>query len=441
MRHLASIVAAGTLILCANPIHAEVGEQLGKILPDDGAATDRFGCDVAISGNNAVVGAAYDADNGPISGSAYLVRFGSIMGPEIVKLVADDGAMNDFFGWSIAISGNTIVIGAAFDDDLGFDSGSAYLFDATTGAQVDKLLAADGASRDGFGGSVAIDGQYAVIGSRLDDDNGSDSGSAYVFNAGTGEQVVKLLAPDGATDDLFGVSVAISGNTAVVGAVHDDDNGGNSGSAYVFNATTGSLIAKLLPADGAADDRFGESVAISGTTVIVGAHHDNDNGSHTGSAYLFDATTGAQITKLVPSDGAAGDFFGFSVAISGNTVVVGAPYDSDNGASSGSAYLFDATTGAQIDKLVSDDGAMGDNLGYSVAIAGNTTVAGSWGDDDNGQDSGSAYLFGAGPDRCSPADVTTQGAPEGDPLYGVPDGQITAADIGFFVNLWILGCP
>ncbi|MCZ6611586.1 MAG: FG-GAP repeat protein [Planctomycetota bacterium] len=162
--------------------------------------------------------------------------------------------------------------------------------------------------------------------------------------ADLGDQLAKLLADDGAAFDIFGISVAISGATAIVGAYLNDDNGAESGSAYLFDTTTGRQIAKLLPDDGAADDRFGRSVAIRGATAIVEAFGDDDNGAWSGSAYLFDTTTGKQIAKLLPDDGAAGggDRFGISVAIRGGTAIVGAYHDDDNGSLSGSAYLFDS---------------------------------------------------------------------------------------------------
>ncbi|MCH8152269.1 MAG: hypothetical protein IH830_07840, partial [Planctomycetes bacterium] len=129
----------------------------------------------------------------------------------------------------------------------------------------------------------------AIVGARFDDDNGIFSGSAYLFDTTTGQQLFKLLADDGATNDLFGVSVAISGPTTIVGAFEVDDNGLGSGSAYLFDTTTGRQLAKLLPDDGATADFFGGSVAISGTTAIVGALGHDDNGDNSGSAYLFDA--------------------------------------------------------------------------------------------------------------------------------------------------------
>ncbi|MDX1962407.1 MAG: FG-GAP repeat protein [Pirellulales bacterium] len=383
------ILAVASVILS---VPAQAGwDQAFKLKPSDGAVNDEFSNSVALSGNTALVGNWLDDDNGSASGSAYL--FNTTTGAQITKLTPADGAIGDYFGHSVALSGNTALVGSPYDEDNGFGSGSAYLFNATTGAQLAKLKPADGAMGDGFGGSVALSGNTALVSSRFDGDNGLNSGSAYLFNATTGTQLAKLLPADGATGDRFGLSVALSGNTALVGSFQDDDNGSESGSAYLFDATTGAQLAKLKPSDGAVDDEFGYSVALSGNTALIGSYQDDDNGDASGSAYLFNATTGAQIAKLLPVDGAARDYFGYSVALSGNIALVGNIGDDDNGNASGSSYLFNATTGVQLAKLKPADGAAGDNFGISVALSGNAALVGSFRDDDNGTNSGSAYLF------------------------------------------------
>jgi len=208
---------------------------------------------------------------------------------EDAKLLASDGADFDLFGYSVAISGDTVVVGAHYDTDQGVRTGSAYVFErpargwSGTLSQTAKLVASDGASWDLFGNSVAISGDTVIVGAHEDDDEGSDSGSAYVFEkpadgwSGTLNEDAKLLASDGAGVDLFGYSVAISGNTVVVGAHGDDDQGSSSGSAYVFERSGGGWSgilnedAKLLASDGEYYDLFGFSVAASGVTVVVGA--------------------------------------------------------------------------------------------------------------------------------------------------------------------------
>ena len=283
--------------------------------------------------------------------------------------MASDGAEEDGFGFSVAISSATAIVGA-----LGDDNGSAYLFDTTTGRQIAKLLAKDGAAGDLFGVSVAISGTTAIVGAYRDDDNGANSGSAYLFDTTTGRQIAKLLANDGAARDFFGRSVAISGATAIVGAIGDDENGAGAGSAYLFDTTTGRQIAKLLPDDGTGLDTFGISVGISGATAIVGAHWGVGNGTSSGSAYFWDISdpeNPIQIAKILPNDGAEADRFGFSVAISPDgigTAIVGAFADDDNGTNSGSAYLFD-TSSCPWDL---DDNAV-------VGVSDLLSLLGSWG--------------------------------------------------------------
>jgi hypothetical protein len=202
----------------------------------DGTGIDQFGYSVSISGDYAIIGAW--GGLGP--GSAYIFKREGEVWSEEVKLVASDGAANDFFGVSVSISGDYALVGAYGDDDNGLSSGSAYIFkrDGTTWSQQAKLTASDGADNDWFGESVSISGDYALVGAYWDDDWGSDSGSAYVFKQ-EGEawsEEDKWTASDGLVEgDYFGGSVCVSGYYAIVGAYHNDYNGSNSGSAYMFD--------------------------------------------------------------------------------------------------------------------------------------------------------------------------------------------------------------
>ena len=402
------------------PVTIDPWIQLAELNASEGGGAARLGYRVAVSGDTVVVGAWGASDRGPASGTAYVFQSSAGVWSETVyesaKLMPTDGAEYDYFGGSVAISGDVVVVGAYEDDDRGTDSGSAYVFEkpdtgwsGTVNESV-KLLATDGAGGDRFGWSVAISGDAVAVGAYADDHQGADSGSAYVFEkpvAGwseTVDQSAKLVASDGELFDYFGNSVAVSGDTVIVGAYYDDDKGSASGSAYAFEKPEGGWSgtlwesAKLLATDGYAGDRFGWSVAISGDTAVVGAWGD---AYWSGSAYLFEQPGGwlgalEESAKLTSSDVSAGDRFGWSVALSGDTVVVGASEDGDNGRFSGSAYVFEKpvtgwpATMEESAKWLPSDGAAYDYFGGSVAISGDNVVAGAWGDDSL---AGSAYVF------------------------------------------------
>jgi hypothetical protein len=400
-----------------------------KIVAADAAAFDQFGHSVAISGTTIVVGVKMDDDAGDSSGSAYVFDCSSFPCIQTSKLTASDAAALDQFGQSVAISGTTAVVGAALDDDAGAASGSAYYFDLSTCGiacnETGKLTASDAAPTDTFGGSVSVSGTIAVVGAALDDDAGSQSGSAYYFNLSTCgaacNETGKLTASDATSFDRFGQSVSVSGTIALVGAWQDND----SGSAYYFNLSTcgGACneTGKLTASDAATDDLFGESVAVSGTTAIIGARFDDDGGDASGSAYYFDLLScGAacnEVGKLTASDAAALDSFGFSVAISGTTAVVGATSNDDLGDlnRAGAAYDFNLSTcGAACNetrKLTASDATDGDDFGWSVAVSETTAVVGATKDDDAGDRSGSAYIF-----ELAVVDPDTDGD-------GIPDGD------------------
>ena len=369
-----------------------------------------YGRSVAIDGDFAVVGAPGDSRE---AGAAYVLRTtdGGATYVELAKLTASDRysvAGEHRFGWSVAIDGNTIVVGApgTVDWDSVDTPGAAYVYRTTDGwashTEI-KLTADDAEERDGFGGAVAIAGNTIVVGAW-----NQGGGAAYVYRTtdggGTYPQVAKLssdcvnvLYPSQpCSGDAFGASVAISesGDTIVAGAWgHDDakfdDAGAYSassamGSAYVLRTTddwSTHTTTKLTAADAAKGDEFGISVAIDGDTVVVGAWKDDD----TGSAYVFRASDGTQLAKVTASDGAAGDKFGNSVAIAGDTIVVGAKRkDETNFGAHGAAYVYRTSDGgatySQMDKLAgSDDNG---SFGTSVAIDGSTVLVGESGGED-----------------------------------------------------------
>ncbi len=477
--------------------NGEITETV-KLTASDGAADDEFGISVAVDGDTILVGAHQnDADTSNNNeGAAYIfTKFGDVWGNppalgnhrvETAKLVASDAAADDEFGISVALDGNTAVIGARQDDAR---NGSAYLFTKVSGvwSQKAKLTASDGAADDEFGISVAVHGDTVVVGARQDD---TSDGAAYVFTevSGVWKHVAKLTADDGVANDEFGISVAVDGDTILVGAYQDDDNGDLSGSAYVFTRDSAGgwrQRDKLTASDGAASDRYGYSVGVSGDTVVVGAYSDDSNEANTGAAYFLRipgwtdipdsaATTTSHIvtglsnyvehtfqvrgvnaaggglasdraggtptfaipdlsegltadagdavvdlTWVDPEDSTIekyqllqiiqggklttastddpvvrGDGFGISVAVDGNTAVVGAYRDDDDGANSGSAHVFARSSPTApwswSAKLTASDAAENDEFGISVAVDGDTIVVGAHQNDSN---KGAAYVF------------------------------------------------
>lgn len=280
------------LVLCwSTSVYADC--ELSKLRASDGAVGDKLGASVAVFADTAVVGAHYDDDDGSYSGSAYVFRFDGSEWIQQDKLTAADGAPADYFGFAVGIYGDTIAVGTPDDDDAGSKSGSVYIFrfNGTSWIQEQKLTASDGVTDDKFGTSVGIFGDTVVIGSPYDDDKGSMSGSAYVFryDGANWVQDGKLIASDGAPGDGLGSSVDVFGDVAVVGSPNDDTNGGDSGSAYVyrFNGSSWTQEAKLLAADGAWADNFANAVSIFGDVAVIGAYLDDDNGNNSGSAYVF----------------------------------------------------------------------------------------------------------------------------------------------------------
>ena len=392
--------------------------KAAELQASDGAASDLFGNSVSLSGSMGLAGARYDDDKGSASGSAYLYRNLNTASGTVtqqVKLVASDGATDDRFGWSVSLSGSMGLAGALEDDDNGSDSGSAYLFrnlDTASGTVSEdvKLLASDGVRGDWFGMSTSLSGSTGLVGAPYDADNDHNTGAAYLYRnldtaTGTVTEKAKLLASDGATYDDFGRFVSLSGSMGLVSALADY-NGDHSGSVYLFrnlDTATGTVTenAKLIASDGGAVDHFSSSVSLSGTVGLVGAIFDDDNGDHSGSAYLYrnlDTASGTvtEDIKLLASDGAASDVFGYSVSLSGSVGLVGANGDDDNGESSGAAYLYrnlDTVSGTVTEdvKLLASDGVGGDSFGDSVSLDGDRFVVGALNGDGAVARSGKAY--------------------------------------------------
>ena len=388
----------------SNIINFDGSEELiQKLIASDGKSDARFGCSVSIDGDYAIIGAVEDDGNGYRSGSAYVYKREGTTWAEQTKLLASDGLPYQNFGVSVKIDGYYAIIGATGDDSNGLDSGSAYIFkrDGTTWTEQTKLLPLDGAENHIFGVSVSIDGDYAIIGATGDKENGEYSGSAYIFKRerATWIEQTKLIPSDGEQYEAFGRSVSIDGNYAIIGASGDDDNGYSAGSAYIFkrNLTTWTEQTKLLPSDGSNYQYFGCSVSIDDQYSLIGAWGDDDNGYRSGSAYIFkcDGDIWTQQGKILPADGDSGDYFGFSVSIDGDYAVIGVEGDNDKAYGAGSAYVFkrDGLNWSRHVKLLAPDGGEKNWLGCSVSMDGDNAIVGALAADGNEPKSGSAYLF------------------------------------------------
>ena len=379
-----------------------ISQESFRLEASDGAPEDQFGRAVAVSGDVAIVGAHLADKSGYDSGAAYL--FDVHTGEELLELSPEDAHAGDEFGVSVSISGELALVGAHYaENSQGHEAGCAYLFDVESGAQLLKLTPSDQDAGDAFGRSVAIHGDVAIVGAFSDNQGGQDAGAAYLFDVHSGAQLFKLMASDAASFDSFGVSVAISGDVAIVGADWDDDNGASSGSAYLFDVQTGAELSKLTASDGAPSAYFGHSVAIDGGRALVGANRQDGVTWDSGAAYLFDVVTGQETATLIPSDAAASDLFGWSVALSGDNAVISACLADHLGSNSGAVYLFDAETGAELEELIPSDGGAYDSFGSSVDADQGLIVIGANFAEVQGERSGAAYLFGsssAGPGQA-----------------------------------------
>jgi hypothetical protein len=372
--------------------------EMQKLLASDGGTDDTFGVSVSLDGGTALIGAPQYFSASAIGYAYVFTRTGTTWAPQ-AKLLASDGAEGDLFGYSVSLDGDTAFVGAP--DGLG-DPGSVYVFTrtGTTWTQQQKLTASDGEYWDGFGSSVSISGDTAIIGAfGWGQNQHAMVGSAYVFTyTGTRwTQKQKLTPSHSSIDDDFGVSVSLDGNTALIGA--EDYALNRHGYAYVFTrtGTTWTEQQMLDASDSMSGACFGVSVSLDGNTALIGASNwdaTGDSQENSGSAYVFTRTgvTWTQQAKIRPSDPQYRGFFGQSVSLDGDTALVGA-IGTDEW--KGSAYVFTCigTTWTQQQKLTALDGEEDDAFGCSVSLDGDTAIIGAYGTGDLGEYSGSAYVF------------------------------------------------
>ncbi|MBL9118446.1 MAG: FG-GAP repeat protein [Phycisphaerae bacterium] len=427
-----------TLFVASLPLlFAETGSAQTKLLATNVAPYDISGFAVAVSGNIAVLGAPLDDTNGSASGSAAVFRWNGTAWIQEATLLAADGSADDRFGGAVSIDGDLIAVSSLFEDGAATDAGAVYLFrfNGSIWAPEAKLVAPDAGSFDQFGWSISVEQDRLLVGARHDDDGGLDAGSAYVFHRlESGWQFeAKLSAFDGGPYDLFGASVALSGNRAVIGAPNDDLYGWGSGSAYVFRRSSRGWIsdAKLKATDQSWSAEFGQAVDIDGGTIVIGAWGDDEGGPDAGAAYVFREEDGvwAEEQKLLSDDGVAGDLFGCSVSVRGHNILVGAPLASATGPASGAAVRFHKQ-GVAWNQQETLTAATNDSLfgfGYSVCIDDSAYLVGVPYDNDAGSEAGGAYVF----TFLEPlfADLNA-------------DGSVNQLDLGILLGTWgVLGGP
>lgn len=382
--------------------------------PDVGTdATARFGSAVSLSGDTLAVGALTSSIGGTDRGSVYLYqRAGGTWPTTAQRLSAFDATNGDNFGISVSVSGDSLLVGAA---GKGSNRGQAYVFRFVDGSWSSQgaLAAPDGAAGDFFGWSVALDGNVALVGAQQDSLAGpiNAAGSAWAFSrVGTrwilnDPTLANPVTPNVNTlnpSDFFGVSTAIDGDTIASGAFYQTVTATRQGSVYVLmrNGTQFAEQARLVAAGAAVDDFFGRSVAVSGNTLVGGAIGRDPLGRlNAGSAVVFtrSGTTWTQQAELIASDAAANDSFGFASAVSGDTIAIGAPFAGSPGIPAhGAVYIFtrSGSTWTQRAKLVHPSPAANDNFGYAVSISGDNLLIGASSRAVSGRlGQGSAYLY------------------------------------------------
>ncbi len=381
----------------ARSVHL-VGNRIGvpaTLASPSAAVGGVFGSSVAISGTTVVVGAPEENGSGVLeAGHAYAISTKTGL---VTELTSPNAETDGFFGFSVAVSGSTVVVGAPDETASGQSAaGHAYIVSLKSGL-VTVLTSPNVDAYGEFGSSVAISGTTVVVGAPYETASGfSSAGHAYVFRASTGALVSTLTSPNAQANGRFGISVAVSGPTVVVGAPFETVAGQTlAGHAYALKARSGALVSTLTSPNAQPDGRFGASVAISGSTAVIGAPDESASGEDSaGNAYAFKVRTGDLISTFTSPSAETNGEFGYSVAIGGTTVLVGAPFETASGQSdAGNAYTFTASTGALIMSFASPNAQLAGRFGFAVAVGGSIDVAGAPLETVSGlSDAGHAYL-------------------------------------------------
>lgn len=439
LRSSAAVLAAGLAAAASVPLAGGAPIEISQatnIAPTNLTSEDSYGINISISGNLAVVGAARGNGWAPDSGTAFIYAFDGSSWNELAMVYASDGAAFDRFGTSVSTDGSFVVAGAYLSDAPGFtDAGAAYVYASGISGweETAQLLASDPAAGDNFGAAVAVLNGLILVGAPEDDDNGTfSSGSVYAFrytpadgiNPARWDQVAKL-APTATPGARFGTSIAVVGDTALIGAPFE----GLGGAVYVYDTTTWTHTATLVASDAQSGAQFGFSIAVDGDLAAVGAQLDDNVATDAGAAYAFrfDGSAWTQEAKLEVAGAGPADYLGYSVGVSDGRILAGAyGTDSTFGLDTGAAHTFVRLGGVWTHELVllPSETQSGSFFGYGVA-AGEDALVGAWGQVPTGKNGGrygAAYHYDLPP---VPADNAPPVAVAGE------DQSIRAGDAAF----------
>ena len=351
--------------------------------------SDQFGESVAVADGRILIGASTDNASGPNVGQAYL--YDAATGALLQTFDDPTPTTVDRFGSATAISGNRVLIGASRDDTNNDDNGQVHLFDTTTGSLIRTFNNPDGqAQYNNFGREVHLSGDRVLISSGHEI-NGAQIGRVHMFDAATGAYIRAFDDPTPTAHDGFGQEISVSGDRVLMSAGGDDSNGPNHGQVHMFDLTTGALLRTFDNPSPAPLESFG-TPAISGDRVLIGAARDDTNGNNAGQAYLFDANTGQLIRTIDDPAPREKGVFGNELGIFGGYLLISANRDPDGNGDT-VLHLFDAETGALLQTLEDPVPHYYDAFGYSFAIDGDLLVVGAFGDDTFGFNVGQVHVF------------------------------------------------
>jgi len=436
--HLAVSLTIFTLF-AANPVLGQCERQ--KLLASPGATREYFGHALDVRDGLLVVGAPNNTVQGTLSGAAYVYRDDGAGWNQEAVLYPVSPVPYQLFGYSVGVSGDAIVVGTPNLGDLpeALLAGGAqvFRFDGLEWFPEAALVPSGCSSLTYCGRSVGIDGDVVVVGAPGEWDQ-LNFGAAYAFRFdGVGwVEEGRLVAWDTDVYSRFGWSVSVRGDVIAVGNFEDTSVDTAAGSVYVFRYNGSSWLPdqKLIASDYSQADEFGWAVDVWGDTILVGTPWDRDQGSRSGSAYVFrhDGAEWVEEAKLLPADGGPEEYFGWSVGIDDSTAVVSTHFDGANGPQSGSVHVFrhDGASWMEDTELVSSDGAAGDYLGHALGITGTTIAAAAPRDDDYGIQSGSVYVFGPCPGGEADAPSPRPGRIESQTAFAPPPAPSVRTLVG-----------